>query len=609
MKNTHKTKKQLLEEIQQLRERLDELELSQRHREQAEKTLREGEELFRLVADFTYDWEYWLAPDGKYVYVSPACQRITGYSVNEFHKDPNFLSTIIHPEDHDVVCRHLEESLESDQVLHVDFRIITRSGEERWLSHFCQPVYGKDQSYLGRRASNRDITKRKQLEEELQSANRSLKMLSACNHALIHAENEANLLDSICRIIVEEGGYKLAWVGLKEKDQKKTVSPMAQAGYEEGYLESLHITWADRERGRGPTGRAIRSGEPSIAQDILNDPSFAPWRAEALKRGFASSVALPLTSRGETFGALNIYATEPDAFAPGEVHLLGELAGDLSFGIIALRARVEQENAEAALRRAHGELEQRVKERTRELVEANERLKNEIDERKRLERILTQKEKLETLGAIAGEVAHEIRNPLVSIGGFARRLQQKFPDLIESEIILRESQRLERILSRIKDYLKPVDISFQQFSINRLLADCISLLAPELERRKVTCQLDLDPELSQARADPDILKQVFINLIRKAAESMAKGGNMVIKTWETEQDILAEIRNQAPGLHVKRPEQLFMPFADEGESVGLPLCYRLLKDMDGVLTFSQAKDYMAFTVTLPKNFLLDHSGE
>ncbi|UCE83338.1 MAG: GAF domain-containing protein, partial [Deltaproteobacteria bacterium] len=369
MKNTHKTKKQLLEEIQQLRERLDELELSQRHREQAEKALRQSEELFRLVADFTYDWEYWLAPDGKYVYVSPACQRITGYSVNEFHKDPNFLSTIIHPEDHDVVCRHLEESLESDQVLHVDFRIITRSGEERWLSHFCQPVYGKDQSYLGRRASNRDITKRKQLEEELQSANRSLKMLSACNHALIHAENEANLLDSICRIIVEEGGYKLAWVGLKEKDQKKTVSPMAQAGYEEGYLESLHITWADRERGRGPTGTAIRSGKPSIAKDILNDPSFAPWRAEALKRGFASSVALPLASRGETFGALNIYASKPDAFDPEEVNLLGELAGDLSFGIIALRARVEQENAEAALRRAHGELEQRVKERTRELVE------------------------------------------------------------------------------------------------------------------------------------------------------------------------------------------------------------------------------------------------
>ncbi|NIU07356.1 MAG: hypothetical protein GWN81_00465, partial [Phycisphaerae bacterium] len=86
------------------------------------------------------------------------------------------------------------------------------------ISHFCQPVYGESQRYLGRRASNRDITRRKQLEEELKGANRSLKMLSACNHAMIHAENEASLLNSICRIIVEEGGYRLAWVGFREKD-------------------------------------------------------------------------------------------------------------------------------------------------------------------------------------------------------------------------------------------------------------------------------------------------------------------------------------------------------------------------------------------------------
>jgi PAS domain S-box-containing protein len=606
MKNTDKTKEQLIDEIKELRQKIAELELSQEHREQAEKALRESEELFRMVADFTYDWEYWLSPDGKYVYVSPAFQRITGYSVNEFHKDPKFLSTITHPEDHDAVCRHLEESLESDEPLHVDFRIITRSGEERWISHFCQPVYGKDQSYLGRRGSNRDISKRKQLEEELRRANRSLRMLSGCNHALIHAENEASLLNSVCQIIVEGGGYKLAWVGFKEKDREKTVRPVAQAGYEEGYLESLHITWADRERGRGPTGRAIRSGESSIAKDIPNDPSFVPWRAEALKRGFASSVALPLASRGETFGALNIYSSEPDAFDTAEVNLLGELAGDLSFGIIALRARIEQESAEEALRRAHGELEQRVKERTRELVEANERLKNEIEERRRLEKILTQKEKLETLGAIAAEVAHEIRNPLVSIGGFARRLRQKFPDLTECEIILRESERLERILSRIGDYLKPVEVRFQECSINTIVGDCKDLLAIELERRKVVCQLDLDPELSQVRADPNILKQVFINLIRKGAEFMARGGNLVIKTWETEQDILTEFGNQAPGLQVKRPEQLFMPFADEGESIGLPLSYRLLKDMGGLLSFSQATDYIVFTVTLPKNFLFQH---
>jgi signal transduction histidine kinase len=461
---------------------------------------------------------------------------------------------------------------------------------------------------LPKKMQNAHKTK-EQLIKELRRANRSLKMLSACNHSLIHAENVATLLDSVCQIIVKDGGYKLAWVGLKEKDKKKTVRPVAQAGYEEGYLESLEITWTDRERGRGPTGRAIRTGEVSVAKDILNDPTFAPWRAEALKRGYASSVALPLAIRGETFGALNIYASAADAFDAEEINLLRDLAGDLSFGMNALKARVEQESAEAALRRAHRELERRVEERTRELVEANERLKKEIEERRRLEKILTQKEKLETLGAIAAEVAHEIRNPLVSIGGFARRLRQKFPDSPECEIILRESERLERILSRIEGYLKPVKVRLQESSINTIVGECADLLSPELELRKVVCRLDLDPELSRVRTDPDILKQVFINLIRKAAESMDKGGNIVVKTRETEQDILTEFSNQAPGLRVKHPDQLFMPFADVGESIGLPLSYRLLKEMGGLLSFSQKKDCIVFTVTLPKNSLFHHPEE
>jgi two-component system sensor histidine kinase HydH len=105
------------------------------------------------------------------------------------------------------------------------------------------------------------------------------------------------------------------------------------------------------------------------------------------------------------------------------------------------------------------------------------------------------------------------------------------------------------------------------------------------------------------------LKQAFLNLIRKAAESMDSGGNIVIKTWETEQDVLTEFRSQAPGLRVKRPEQLFMPFADEGESIGLPFSYRLLKDMGGLLSFAQEKDQIVFTVTLSKNVLFTYPAE
>ena len=224
----------------------------------------------------------------------------------------------------------------------------------------------------------------------------------------------------------------------------------------------------------------------------------------------------------------------------------------------------------------------------------------DVTDRKRLERAIIQREKLNTLGAIAAEVAHEIRNPLVSLGGFARRLQQKFPHLVECDIILQESQRLEKILSRIRNYLKPVEVHPQQCSVNTIITDCVDLLSPETERRRVTCQLDLAPRLSVVSVDPDILTQIFINLILNAAEAMDQGGTLFIKSFESERDLYIEFKNPTPRLEVKHPELLFMPFAEGGESIGLPLCYRLLKNMGGQLTFTQEKDYMVIRVSLSK---------
>lgn len=185
----------------------------------------------------------------------------------------------------------------------------------------------------------------------LQRINRSLKTLSAGNRAVVRSDNEQMLLAEMCRIIVEIGGYRLAWVGYAEQDRNKTVRPMAQAGYEEGYLATLNLTWADTERGRGPTGTAIRSGQPCIARNIQTDPAFAPWREEARKRGYASSIALPLRVNGETVGALCIYAEEPDAFDREEVVLLSEIANDLAYGIAALSTRAEREQAHETIRR------------------------------------------------------------------------------------------------------------------------------------------------------------------------------------------------------------------------------------------------------------------
>jgi len=118
---------------------------------------------------------------------------------------------------------------------------------------------------------------------------------------------------------------------------------MAHAG-PDGYLDAMNLTWAEAERGMAPGGRAVRSGATQLCQDIANDPQYLPWRDEALKRGLASNIALPLKNGdGSVFGVLHVYAGEVDAFTHAEIGLLEEMAGDLAFGVRSLQTREERD--------------------------------------------------------------------------------------------------------------------------------------------------------------------------------------------------------------------------------------------------------------------------
>jgi len=136
-------------------------------RKEAENRLRESEEKHRIVADFTADWEYWLDGDGRFRYISPAVERITGYTVAEFQEDTDLIFKIIHPDDRDLMTGHLR-AVRNDRIddPSIEFRITTKQGEERWISHTCVPVHLDDGTYAGRRSGNRDITENKRTEKE-----------------------------------------------------------------------------------------------------------------------------------------------------------------------------------------------------------------------------------------------------------------------------------------------------------------------------------------------------------------------------------------------------------------------------------------------------------
>ncbi len=191
-----------------------------------------------------------------------------------------------------------------------------------------------------------DITAQKSAENEIHRLNRALLATNKCNEALIHTSDEYALLQKICSLIVETGGYRMAWVGYAEKGKHKNVLAVAHAGFEDGYLDKARITWADTPLGQGPTGTAIRTGESCIMRDIHNNPLFQSWREEAVKRGYTSVQSLPLKTDHEIFGAITIYSEIPFAFNAKETELLKALADNLAFGITTLRNRKAHEEVE-----------------------------------------------------------------------------------------------------------------------------------------------------------------------------------------------------------------------------------------------------------------------
>jgi signal transduction histidine kinase len=214
--------------------------------------------------------------------------------------------------------------------------------------------------------------------QDLQRTNRILLMTSECGQALVQVASEQEFIRTICRITTDIGGYLMAWVGIAEHDRAKTVRPIMAVGFEDDYLEKAKITWADKPRGRGPTGTAIRTGKVCIGSDFLSDPKLAPWRELALRRGFRSSIALPLRVGGCSFGALTVYAAKPVAFDQEQTKLLSDLADDLSFGIGVLRARAERDRVRKDLEKNSTQL----RALTAELARAEQR------ERRRIAQVL-----------------------------------------------------------------------------------------------------------------------------------------------------------------------------------------------------------------------------
>ncbi|WP_316415890.1 GAF domain-containing hybrid sensor histidine kinase/response regulator [Mesoterricola silvestris] len=468
----------------------------------------------------------------------------------------------------------------------------------------------------------RDISDRRLRERGMQQLNRVVQALSRSSQAMARAQDEAGYLGEVCRIVVEDCGCFLAWIGYKMHDPAQSIRPMAWAGFEDGYLSTLNLTWADTERGRGPTGLAMRSGRPHLCRNMDTDPDFEPWRQEARARGYASSLALPLMDGAEVFGVLTVYSAESEAFTEAQVRVLGELADDLAHGILNLRLRESERRAQEALRestedlkRLNDELELRVQERTADLVRANEALTARILDRDRALEALRESEerlrhaqKMEAIGTLAGGVAHDFNNLLQVINGYAEmaleRLILDHPLRIHLETIQRAGLKGAALTRQLLAFSRKQVLAPEILDLNILFRE-METFFQRVVKEDIRLVFDLDPGMGPVKADHGQLEQVIMNLVVNARDAMPKGGTLTLRTGRREGFATFSVADTGEGMTPQVLGRIFEPFyttkaVGKGTGLGLSTALGIVEQSGGFLEVASAPGLgTTFTVSLP----------
>ncbi len=320
--------------------------------------------------------------------------------------------------------------------------------------------------------------------------------------------------------------------------------------------------------------KCLKEKKPQVVKEAYNDPGVTEeFRSAIDARGF---VCVPLIVKGRAIGVIvadNVYSGEP--ITEEHVHILSMFARSAALAI---------ENAET-----YKELEDKM----RQLTETQDRL--------------LRAERLAAIGEMASYVAHEIRNPLVTIGGFARSIERLRKDdeniNASSRIIVQEVARLEKILDNIRDFSKPAEPRKTRVHLNKLMEDTLALTIGYLREMGIAVQKDLEQDLPEVFVDPAQMKQVFLNLMKNAAESMSEGGTLTVKTYMEEESIKIDFCDTGAGVPSEIKEKLFKPFfttKSGGSGVGLVVSQKIIDDHEGRLNVTSTEGQgSVFSILLP----------
>ncbi len=308
--------------------------------EAKQASLAESETRHRIVADNTYTWEFWLAPDGNYVYVSPSCERISGYAAAAFIANPGLMRQIIHPDDRPLYESHRvgEQDLEAREI---EFRIIRADGSVRWLAHACQPLFDQANRLLGIRGSNRDVTHQHGFQRLQMARNQAFDKIAAGSRL------EEMLAAFVEQVVQGMPGYAVA-IDLLDESRLR-LQTVASSGLPAAFLRmtsGIAVGPASAS-----SGAAVHWRRRTVVADLATHPNWTAFRQAANQAGIAAGWAEPVFSNGEVVGALAIYASRPMSPGEEEQEMLSE-AGRLA-GLVIEHARVVQNLRDQDVRIRH----------------------------------------------------------------------------------------------------------------------------------------------------------------------------------------------------------------------------------------------------------------
>ncbi len=432
-------------------------------------------------------------------------------------------------------------------------------------------------------ASN--ITERKQAEERIRQLNRSYAALSNINQLIIHEHDPQVISERACQIIVETGGFRLAWIGLLDS-ASGGLRLRAHAGATPDTLAIIDKIFDDPEIGCAFTTRALATGIRSICNDIEHDPSATGWREAALQRGYRAMVSFPLTVSDKCVGTLNLYADRVNLFDAEELKLLDELARDIAFAF-------------------------EIREREHE--------------RSVLEQQLTQSQKMEAIGQLAGGIAHDFNNILSAVIGNTELvrmdLSEGHPAQSSIQEILRAGQRAKELVQRILAFGRPQVHQTKVIQLQPVLDEAIRLLRATLPAR-VELTFSAADSLPPVCADASQIHQVVLNLITNAWHAMEdnNAGRIAVRLEACQVDetlcsahpalrpgpyIRISVIDNGKGMDAETLSRIFEPFfttkpAGQGAGLGLSVVHGIVRSHGGALIAeSQPGMGAAFHVYLP----------